>query len=178
MTPKPARAELLAVRTLTEQRWAYDRRMEHLSYRGMRQLVSQAPPVGLGYDLSEHTLKALVTGYLARMREVHEVDLDEHRERELEDLDIAQQRLDAIAGLAAKSLARAAELHAYDVHAGKAVIAATNARRAAGESRRRLLGLDAPQQTKVDVVHHDGVTEELNAMLARLGEKPIEVDHE
>ena len=175
---RPRSDELLALRTLNEQRWAYDRRMEHLSYRSMRQLVGQAPPVGLGYDLSEHALKGLVNGYRDRMSEVHAIDLDEHRERELEDLDLAQRRAEGIVQLAAAALKRAAELEALDVHAAKALLDANRQLIGAGESRRKLLGLDAPTQAKVEVVHHDGVVEELNAMLARLGESPIEVTHD
>lgn len=175
MTPKTRRDELIALRTLAEQRWAYDARMAHLSYRDMRRRVAEAPPVGLGYDLSEHTLKALVAGYRERMTDVHAIDLDEHRERELEDLDIAQRRTDLVAELAAKSLARAAELEALDVHGGKLLLDATSQRRTIGESRRKLLGLDAPTQVKADVIVHDAVTEELNAMLARAGRDPIEV---
>jgi hypothetical protein len=177
MTPKTRRDELIALRTLAEQRWAYDARMAHLSYRDMRRRVAEAPPVGLGYDLSEHTLKALVAGYRERMTDVHAIDLDEHRERELEDLDIAQRRTDFVAELAAKRLAAVDDLgvELLDEKAGKLLLDATSQRRTIGESRRKLLGLDAPTQVKADVIVHDAVTEELNAMLARAGRDPIEV---
>lgn len=177
MGKKAKHADLLAVKVLREQRWAYERRLDHLSYHEIR-VLSSAPPEhgGLGYDVSEHRLKGLVTGYRERMAEVEAEELDEHRARELADLDVAQRRVDAIAENAARAVARAAELEALDVHASKVMLDATAQRRAIGESRRKLLGIDAPQQIKADVVVRDAVTEELNAMLARAGRAPIEVE--
>ena len=176
MPPKVTTSELIAVRVLREQRWAYEARLAHLSYREMRGRVNRPESEGgLGYDLSEHALKALVKGYRDRMAEVEAVNLDEHRERELHDIDLAQRRLDAVAEIAAKHIARADEIGGLDVHGAKLVIGATRERRAHGESRRRLLGLDAPQSATLDVTVHDAVSEELNAMLAQLDPKGADV---
>jgi len=169
MTPKANGTDIIAVRVMREQRWAYERRLEHLSYPKIRNLANRSErDGGLGYDLSEHALKGLVSGYIERMREVDEVDLAEHRARELADLDLEQRRLDLVASLAAESMVNARAIQALDVHAGKLVIGATRERRAVGESRRKLLGLDAAQRIEADVTVHNAIDEELNAMLARL----------
>lgn len=185
---KPKRDTIESVTRLREQRWAYERTLDHLSYRAMRELVREAPPVGLGYDLSEPTLKALVTEYRDRMADVEARTLDEHRERELEDLD-AQHRtlvalLDPIDRAASAKTAKALGFESVEAMAqaepgllvlrdDKVLLTALAQLRAVGESRRKLLGLDAPQQIKADVVMHDAITEELNDMLARAGRKPI-----
>jgi hypothetical protein len=185
---KTKRNELVEVRVMAEQRWAYERRMERLSYRAMRSLVIEAPPAGLGYDLSEHQLKALVTGYRERMAGLEVETLEEHRERELADLDEQHRALVALldpvdrvasakvaAGLgfaSVEELARA-EPALLVLRDDKVRIAALSSLRAVGESRRKLLGLDAPTQLKAEVTVRDAVTEELNEMLARAGRKPI-----
>lgn len=163
MTKKAKRNELIAVKVMHEQRWAFEQRLAHLSYRDMR-VKASLPPArgGLGYDVSEHRLKGLVTGYRERMAEVDAIELDEHRERELHDLDVVQR-------LALASMQKAASLEALDVHG-------TGIFLKAGAERRKLLGLDAPQQIKAEVVVKDAVTEELNAMLERAGRKPIKVE--
>lgn len=167
MTPKKKRRdgdELLARRVVHEQEWAYARWLEHRSYHQMR--VMAGKPVsqgGLGYDLSLDALRGLVAGY----RETHgeqTMTRAEYIERELHDLDVAQQ-------LALASMQKAADAGTLDVHGTKLYAEL-------GAQRRKLLGLDMPAEVKVDVTNHDAVTEELNAMLARLGEKPVEVHHE
>lgn len=176
MGKKPKHADLLAVKVLQEQRWAFEGRLAHLSYHEMRLLSSKAPPVGLGYDVSEHRLKGLVASYRERMADIETEDLAEHRARELHDLDLAQRRVDAIAENAARRVAEAAEMHTLDVHGSKLVLDATAQRRAIGESRRKLLGLDQPVKAELEVTTRDAVTEELNAMLSRAGRPPIKVE--
>lgn len=165
MTKKAKRNELIAVKVLHEQRWAFEQRLAHLSYHDMRLKASKpAASGGLGYDVSEHRLKGLVAGYRERMAEVEAVELEEHRERELNDLDVVQR-------LAFASMRKAAEhpeFPSLDKDAAALYLKT-------GESRRKLLGLDAPQQVKAEVVVKDAVTEELNAMLERAGRKPIKV---
>lgn len=153
-------AELVAVRVLREQEWAFARRLEHKSYHQMRELASRPESAGgLGRDVSEHTLRKLVEAYRDRMAEVEVVNLAEHRERELHDLDLAQQ-------LCRAAMAKAAE-------DGRIDVSATALFAKLGESRRKLLGLDMPVESRVEVVHHDAVAEELNAMLARAGRGPV-----
>lgn len=156
--------DLIAVRVLREQEWAYARRLEHLSYQQMRVLVNEpAERGGLGYDLSLQALKGLVKGYRDRMREVAAVDLDEQRERELHDLDVMQRAL-------GRQLA-------VDERDGKRLDPAlVREYRALGAERRALLGLDAPTVARVELTDHAAVTAELNEMLVRAGHKPIETD--
>lgn len=194
-TPTPDdsdRKALLLSRTLTEQQWAYERVLEHLSFREMRQRVSA--PVergGLGYDLSESALRGLVRGYRERMADVERHDLELHRERELNDLDALHRHLAAIVAdpvdwnatrLAALELgytdvreAIEREPNLLRLHNPATVMNAVRELRGVSESRRKLLGLDAPAKTDVQVTMRDAVTDELNAMLARAGREPIEV---
>lgn len=194
MPPKVDRSELIAVRVLHEQRWAYERALEHLSYREMRTLANRSPARGgLGYDLSEHALKALVKGYRDRMAEVEARTLEEHRERELADLDDEQRALAGLTG--AIDLERAAIIAKHfgydsveafvidnptaDVWRDDGVrLRAHRERRAAGESRRRLLGLDAPVSAKVEITHRDAVLDDLDAALAAAGLDPLKVPRE
>lgn len=195
MPPKVKTSELIALRVMREQQWAYDRRLEHLSYREMRSLANRPPEHGgLGYDLSEQALKALVDGYVERMRETLEESREQQIARELADLDKQHRALvmmlggnDAAATAKLQStLAATLELTLADVQAtypdlvvprdDKVILAALAQLRQVGESRRKLLGLDAPTLAKVDVVHHDAVAEELNAMLARAGRDPVSTD--
>lgn len=153
-------AELVALRTLQEQRWAADRRLEHLSYRAMRERAARPESAGgLGRDLSEHRLKRLVEDYRERMAGVEVVELAEHRERELHDLDMVQR-------YALAAMEKAASASAFDEKAVDKFLKA-------GAERRKLLGLDMPVVAKVEVVHKDAVTVELNEMLARAGRKPM-----
>lgn len=177
MTPKAKLNELISVREMAAQRWAYERRLEHLSYREMAELAAAPEGFGgLGYLLSEAQLKGLVMRYRDRMAEIEEASLDEHRERELADLARSQRRIDAVAKLAAKAMGKADELEALDVHAAKILLDAEAKGRAVGESRRKLLGLDAPQQVRAEVVVKDAVFDELNDMLARAGAEPIRTE--
>lgn len=92
MGSKAKANELLTARLLEEQRWAYERKLEHRSIREIRGLVSRSPrDGGLGYDISEHTLKKLVAGYLERMAEVEADTVEFHRHRELADMDARQR---------------------------------------------------------------------------------------
>lgn len=175
---KAKHTELIAVRVEAEQRWAYAQRMAHLSYNEMRVKSSRHPEDGgLGYQLSEHALKALVNGYLEKMREVHEVNVEELVTRELADLDMQQRRAAVVAELAAEHLAAVRDdpeaPGRLSVDAGKLLLDADAKARAIGESRRKLLGLDQPTRIEADVTVKDGVLEELNAMLGRAGRKPI-----
>jgi hypothetical protein len=161
MSKKKRSAELIAVKVMQEQRWAFERRLEHKSYAQMRDLVARpASEGGLGYDVSEPRLRSLVDGYRERMVEVEAVNLAEHRDRELADLDMVQR-------YALAAINKAAAAHSFDEKAVAAFVKA-------GEQRRKLLGLDAPAESRVEVVASDAVTNELNEMLARAGRPPIE----
>lgn len=57
----------------------------------------------------------------------------------------------------------------------RVVVAAAAGLLRVSESRRKLLGLDAPTETHVDVTTHEATLEEANEALARLGYKPLKV---
>ena len=182
---RPKASELLAVKIEREEAWAYERHLEHLSYRAMRAAALADPrDGGLGYDLSEHVLKARVTGYLERMRETLTDEREAYVARELANLDVQQRALSSLlaAGIdhaatakvaaslgygSAVELVKAEPELAVPLDVG-AVATLLRELRAVGESRRKLLGLDAPLAAKVDVTHRDAVEQELAAMLDEL----------
>jgi len=149
----------------------------------MRRLVIE--PVdrgGLGYDLSEHALRGLVVGYVESARETLTEERGVYIARELADLDLQHRALAAVLARsidAAESTKVAAAL-GYDSLAqllkeapdaavpldARQITALLRELRAVGESRRKLLGLDAPLEARVEVTSRDGVMAELEAMLA------------
>lgn len=161
MTPRAKASELIAVRVLRERQWAYERRLEHLSYRSMRRAANLPPEQGgLGYDLSEQALKHLVRDYLAEQHEVLAADRDELLARQ-------QADLDELARVARASLGKAASLGALDVHAAKLLLDTL-------ASERRLHGLDAPTEQRIDVTVTDATDKaiaELAADLERMAKK-------
>lgn len=191
MTKRPKYRDLTAVKLEREQAWAYERHLEHLSYRDMRRLVSLPPSEGgLGYDLSEHALAGLVRGYIDTMRDTLSEQRDAYVAREIADLDRQQRALESVLArnVDAAETAKVAAALGYDsaVALLKAqpdlvvplpasdVVRVLAALRAVGESRRKLLGLDAPIEAKVDVTHRDAVAEELSKLLAEAGIDPPE----
>lgn len=159
MGKRPKFSDVEDVRLQREQLWAYERHLEHLSYRQMRACcILPVDAGGLGYDLSEHALAGLVRGYLDRMKPTLEAERDAHLARELADLDALQR-------LAAAAMRRAEDAGGYDERAAAQYLRI-------GAERRKLLGLDAPIAATVEVTHHDGVAEELAAMLAE-NDRPL-----
>lgn len=167
--PTDTAADLIAARVLVEQDWAYAQWVQHATYQQMRVRVSEPPPRGLGYDLSLEALRGLVAGYRARAGDLA-MTREEHRERELHDLDILQQE-------AARAMLEARQNPPVDAQGNIMPFALNAAKLFAdlGEKRRKLLGLDEPVKVEADVTHRDAVMEELDAMMTRAG---MEVDHE
>lgn len=167
MGKRPRFSDVDDVRLQREQQWAYERHLEHLGYRQMRaRCILPMEDGGLGYDLSEHALAGLVRGYLDRMKPTLEAERDAHLARELADLDAVQNDYTALAAAARHALRKGAAEGGIDLGAAKLLLEANARMEAAGAQRRKLLGLDAPIAATVDVTHHDGVAEELAAMLA------------
>jgi hypothetical protein len=191
MSKRPKYADIEVVRLGVEQAWAYDRHLEHLSYREMRARALEQPERGgLGYDLSEHALAGLVRGYLATMRETLTEQRDAYVSRELADLDTQQRALTSVlarnidtteTARVARDLGYGSTLALLEAEPEAAVplpagdlVRLLAALRAVGESRRKLLGLDAPIEAKVDITHRSAVEDELAAMLADVGNKSPE----
>jgi hypothetical protein len=165
MGKKARNTELVAIRTLREQEWTYEAWRQRLGYKEMRRHSALSPADGgLGYELSEGQLKARLDGYRERLKLVLEAHVDEHRERQVAELNELSRLAQATLGKAARDgkLDRDAARLLLDIHAREA----------------KLLGLDAPQQIRTEVVTNDSVTEELNTMLARAGLKPVEMKND
>lgn len=184
MTPAPDYREIIAVRVMREQEWAYEQRSRHLSYREMRRRSIMPQYMGgLGYDLSEHALKGLVTGYTERMRETLQESPEFYMHRELADLE-EQHRI--AASLADPVDREATMLKAYVLGFStvdeliaespesavlqdpKVRLAALATMRQTGERRAKLLGLDAATTHKVDVTVTDAVDAEVARLAAEL----------
>jgi hypothetical protein len=160
MTKAPKAAELIAIKVQLEQQWAYSLRLEHMSYPQMRQVAKlPAEQGGLGHDISEHSLKTLVAGYADTMRDVLTVNRD--------DLIVRQQHeLDQLARAARKALAKADAVGILDKDAVKVLLDV--------QKREEILyGLAAPTESRIEVTTRDGVLDDLNAALARMGEPTI-----
>jgi signal transduction histidine kinase len=156
--PKPA--EMIALKVQHEQQWAYSLRLEHMSYPQMRQVANlPADRGGLGHDISEHGLKTLVAGYAETMREVLAVDRTELIERQ-------QHELDELARAARRALAKADAVGVLDKDAAKVLLDVQ-------KREETLYGLAAPTEANVTVTSRDGVLDDLNAALARMGEKAV-----
>lgn len=179
MSRTPDSRDVIAVRVMQEQEWAFDQRARHVSYREMRRRVNLSRAGGgLGYDLSEHALKGLVNGYMERMRETLEESPDFYRTRELADLEDQYRTAAAMAeAIDEAGTMLAAYADGYDnveayLAAGNAPafrdekvrLAALAQLRSIGERRAKLLGLDAATAHKVDVT----VTTALDAAVAEL----------
>lgn len=159
--------ELIATKVALEEQWAYDRRQERMSLRQMRQAA--ALPVeqgGLGYALSEATLKARIDAYFARMKATLDMGVDERRARQ-------EAEIDELIRLATSDIVRARA--AGDV---KASADAELRLLRYQEREAKIFGTDAPQRIEADVTTHDAVLDELNAALVAMGEEPVSVDRQ
>lgn len=148
-------SELIAIRVLREQDWAYSAWRSRLSYSEMSRRSSLSPDDGgLGYRLSEQQIKKRLDGYRERMRPFLEANAVTARERQIAELDelsrLAQAAL--VKAAAGGKIDRDAARLLLDIHAREA----------------KLLGLDAPTTVVADVRTRDAVAEELDAMLARI----------
>lgn len=181
--------EVVDPRIEREARWCYERRIDRLSVRAIADLSGKHPDEGgLGNPLSHATVARRIRHYHATMIELEGETRDEARSRELELLDLAGRTVADLADpidRAATARARAiAQHHGGDPNNPALIVLRDDAVRlraisevrAQSESRRKLLGLDAPAETKIDVTITDAATAELNAMLAEAGLPPVETE--
>lgn len=155
--------EIIVARVATEEQWAYDRRMERMSFRQMREAA--ALPVergGLGYEIAEATLKARADAYFSRIRATLQTGVQERRARQ-------EAEIDELIRLAVADIAAARR--AGDVRAS----AEAEARLLKYQEREaKIFGTDAPQRLEADVTHNPGATAALNEMLIEAGLDPVE----
>lgn len=179
--------ELADVAIMQEERWAYERRIDRLTYRAMADLARQGPEDGgLGRELSTATLVRRANAYRKSLMLEESETRDEHRARELESLDRQERALYAFLdpidraeshkvaaalGMTVDELIARKPMHVI-MRADKLRIAAISQLRGVSESRRRLLGLDAPTESSVTVTTVDATDAALADLAAQLGKTP------
>ena len=182
-------SEVVDPRVEREARWCYERRLDRMTVRD----IADISAAELGYPLSHSTVARRIRHYHATMLELEGETRDEARARELELLDKAARTvasladpIDHVATAKARAVAEYARQHDPDYKGPMpdspmlVVLTDPVVRLRAmqelvrqSESRRKLLGTDAPTEHKVDVTVTDAATAELNAMLAEVGLDPI-----
>lgn len=188
--------EVVDPRVERQARWCYERRLDRMTVRDIADLSARHPDDGgFGEPMSHATVARRIRHYHAAMLALEGETRDEARGRELELLDRAARivvdltdPIDRVATARAQAAAKWARDHGdYSaplpgdpnlvILTDPAVrLRALAELRAQGESRRKLLGTDAPVETKIDVTITDAATAELNAMLAEVGLPPIETE--
>lgn len=182
--------EVVDPRVEREARWCYERRLDRMTVRD----IADISAAELGYPLSHSTVARRIRHYHATMLELEGETRDEARARELELLDKAARTVASLADPidhVATAKARAVAEYALKTQGAEykgpmpdspmlVVLTDPVVRLRAmqelvrqSESRRKLLGTDAPTEHKVDVTVTDAATAELNAMLAEAGLDPI-----
>lgn len=159
--PAPASpAELMLASLVFEREWTYTQRIVHaLPWTAIRSAALRPIDAGgIGRNYGIATLKGLVAQHRADQGEVVGTREERIERRQLE--------LDTLALLARASLEKAASLGALDVHAADVLLKTRTA-------EAKMHGDDAALRIEADVTTHDAVTDELNEMLARIGEAPI-----
>lgn len=165
MTADKRTRDVVLAKTVNEERWAYARRMQRLSFEQMEEL--SAAPVergGLGYVVPVRILKRRADAYFEQMRATVSDERATRAERQSYEID---ERARA---------ARADFVAAREVGDAKAVEAADRRLAAAMKDERELFGLNAPTRVETTVTTRDGVLDDLNAALMSLGRDPVETD--
>jgi hypothetical protein len=162
MTGNGRQSELIAVRTLREQDWAYHAWRQRLSIPEMaRRSALAASDGGLGYGLSESQVKIRLDGYRERMKPYLEANAVTARERQIAELD-------ELSRLAQAALAKAAAGGALDKDAARLLLDIH-----ARESK--LLGLDAAPAVVAEL-NISLLDAELDAMLGRMPKRSSPID--
>ena len=179
--------ELTDTVILQEERWAYERRVDRMTYRAMADLaVRPEAEGGLGRPVSTATLVRRANAYRKGLMLEEAETRDEYRARELEALDKQERALytflDPVDRAETSKVAGALGLTIDELmqrkpafivmRADKVRIAALSQLRAVSESRRRLLGLDAPTESSVTLTTVDATDAALADLAAQLGKTP------
>lgn len=106
--------DVVAVKVALEERWAYARRMQKMSYQRMQDLAPlPAAEGGLGYPMTTRTLKRRAESYFVQMREALQADIALRAQRQSEEIDMrawaARQDLDAARAAGDDEAAEAAD---------------------------------------------------------------------
>lgn len=173
--------------TLNEARWAYERRAERMTYQAIADLTgADRAAGGLGKSIGLKAIRRRVREYAETLAVVVDDETrDEQRARELEDLDNQQRAFVALLGRVdeAASLQRAFAMNTsldtlresrpdlLVLRDERVIMRALENLRTVGESRRRLMGTDAPTKIEatVDVADDRAIKAELNSSLLSLG---------
>lgn len=159
-----ARNALIEARVVEEQEWAYARWMERLGYRQMRALgCLPKEDGGLGRDLSPEAYRHLVQ----QARE-NAGDLTLTRDDRLERMNAENDEL-------ARHLRARIVAAARPDEEGKAGSDPVAIKLLLDVQKREaeLNGVDAAKRLDVEVVNHNALDAEIDAMLERMGEAPI-----
>lgn len=180
-------SDIVDPRIEREARWCYERRLERMTMRDIAELSSLHPDDGgLGNRISTQTVHRRVKHYHAQMLKLETETRDEARGREIELLDktsrAAADLVDPVDRAAtAKRRAVVASMGGNPDDPGNVILRDDTVRLRAlkllvevSDSRRKLLGLDAPAEHNLNVTVTDAATAELNAMLAEVGLPPVE----
>lgn len=188
--PRRSIDDAVTNKVLVEERWAYERRIERMTFRAMSD-YSERPVEegGLGYRLSAATLVRRCNDYLI-VSLGHETETREaHRARELEALDKQERALytflDPVDRVATAKIATALGMelatlmerkpHLIAYREDKVRIAAIAQLRLTGVERRKLLGLDEP--VKAEVTVNTATDKALADLAAQLGQPTPERQH-
>jgi hypothetical protein len=155
MSKRSPKTELIEAKIVREREWMHARWMERMSFRQIS--AAAALPVergGLGIRVSHAGVKAMVHAYREERGDIT-MGRDERRERQSDELD-------EIARGIRHELATTLEEH------GRIDLKLVDALLAVGKREADLHGLAAPTEIKADVVHHDALNAELDAMLGRI----------
>jgi len=179
--------DLIADAIAKEERWAYERRVDAMTTRAMADLARQ--PIengGLGREMSTTTLARRASAYRKSLILEESETRDQHRGLELERLDRQERALysfldpvdQAASNLVAIQLGMTLEQFTRArpallvMRADKIRIAALAQLRGVSESRRKLLGLDAPTESSLTVTTIDSTDAALADLAEQLGKTP------
>jgi hypothetical protein len=187
MTPS---TDLIAVKVNHERQWAYALWLERMTPMQIRRAANASPDDGgLGYDLSVQAIRGLVEQARADNGDIV-LGREERRERQLIEVDglaraaradlnrlmAARERLD-LEIQATPSGTDFAEPLAALIGARSGIAREVESAQRRLESAQvreaKLVGLDAPTEAQLTVTTRDGVLDDLNAALARLGEPTL-----
>lgn len=184
--------DLIPAQIIREEDWALEAWRARIPYPEMRRLaLAPVEEGGLGYALSESALRGLVQAARARHGETvmtradrierQQAEIDERARRARFDLakwhaiaNTPKPTVEEYAGDPGDYAAAVKAWAATVESATKAVAEADRRLAAAMKDEREIHGDNAATKIEAEVTTRDGVLDELNAALVRLGAAPVE----